>query len=110
MHDGKASAMRAEELLARLEAVAEQLQIPVRYAGLATEELAGHGGLCILRGERRIIIERTLSCREKARLLAAGLAQFDLEGVYVLPAVRQAIEAQLNLERNGDTKNLPASG
>jgi hypothetical protein len=85
--------MRSEELLARLETLAEQLQIPVRYAGLATEELAGRGGLCILRGERRIIIEQTLSCREKARLLATGLAQFDLEGVYVLPAVRQAIEA-----------------
>ena len=85
--------MQAEELLSRLEGLAEQLQIPVRYASLATEELAGHGGLCILRGERRIIIERTLGCREKACLLAEGLGQFDLEGMYLLPAVRQAIEA-----------------
>lgn len=82
----------AEELLARLEGLAEQLEIPVRYASVATEELAGRGGLCVLRGQRRIIIERTLGCREKARLLARGLAQFDLEGVFVLPAVRQAIE------------------
>jgi len=84
--------MHAEELLSRLEGLAEQLNIPVRYASLATEELPGRGGLCILRGERRIIIERTLGCREKARLLAIGLAQFDLEGVFLLPAVRQAIE------------------
>ena len=92
--------MQAEELLSRLEGLAEQLQIPVRYAGLATEELPGRGGLCVLRGERRIIIERTLGCREKARLLAAGLSQFDLEGVYVLPAVRQAIEESM-VERRG---------
>lgn len=85
--------MQAQELLSKLEGLAEQLKIPVRYAGLATEELAGRGGLCVLRGERRIIIERTLGYREKARLLAAGLAHFDLEGVYVLPAVREAIEA-----------------
>jgi hypothetical protein len=84
--------MQAEELLSRLEGLADQLQIPVRYAGLATEELAGRGGLCVFHGERRIIIERTLCCREKARLLAEGLSQFDLEGVYLLPAVRQAIE------------------
>ncbi len=84
--------MQAEALLSQLEGLADRLRIPVRYADLATEELASRGGLCILRGERRIIIERTLSCREKARLLAAGLAQFDLEGVYLLPAVRQAIE------------------
>lgn len=87
------SAMHAEELLSRLEGVAAQLNIPVRYASLATEELPGRGGLCLLRGQRRIIIERTLGCREKARLLATGLAHFDLEGVFVLPVVREAIEA-----------------
>jgi len=85
--------MQSAELLSRLEGLAEQLKIPVRYAALSTEEFSGRGGLCVLRGERRIIIERTLGCREKARLLATGLAQFDLEGVFVLPAVREAIEA-----------------
>jgi hypothetical protein len=85
-------AMLDRELLSRLEALAEQLEIPVRYASLATEELAGRGGLCVLRGERQIIIERTLGDRGKARLLATGLTQFDLEGVFLLPAVRQAIE------------------
>lgn len=85
--------MHPEELLSRLEGLAAQLNIPVRYASLATEELAGRGGLCVLRGERRIIIERTLGYREKARLLATGLAHFDLEGVFLLPAVREAIEA-----------------
>jgi hypothetical protein len=85
--------MHPEELLSRLEGVAAQLDIPVRYASLATEELPGRGGLCVLRGQRRIIIERTLGYPEKARLLATGLAHFDLEGVFLLPAVRAAIEA-----------------
>lgn len=89
--DGRCG-MTAEELLSRLEGLAEQLEIPIRYASLATEEFPGRGGLCVLRGQRRIIVERTLGCREKARLLARGLAQFDLEGVFLLPAVRQAIE------------------
>jgi hypothetical protein len=84
--------LRAEELLALLERLAEQLEIPVSYAALATEELPGRGGLCVLRGERRIILERTLSTREKAHLLAAGLAHFDLENVFLLPAIRDAIE------------------
>ncbi|HSC72213.1 MAG TPA: hypothetical protein VLH58_12715, partial [Candidatus Methylomirabilis sp.] len=52
---------------------------------------------CVLHGERRIILERTLSPREKARLLASGLARFDFEDVFLLPAVRQAIdEAKLS--------------
>ena len=84
--------MQNEGLLTALESLAEQLQIPVTYATLETEELPGRGGLCVIHGERRIIIERTLLTREKARLLAIGLAQFDLEDVFLLPAVREAIE------------------
>ena len=84
--------MQDQGLLTALESLAEQLRIPVSYAAMATEELPGRGGLCVLHGERRIIIERTLSTREKARLLAAGLARFDFEDLFLLPAVRQAIE------------------
>jgi len=84
--------MQDEGLLSALEGLAEQLQIPVTYAALATEELPGRGGLCVVHGERRIIIERSLTTREKAHLLAAGLAQFDIEDVFLLPAVREAIE------------------
>ena len=91
--------MRDEVLLAALEEVAQQFQIPVTYATLATEELPGRGGLCVIQGERRIIIERNLTTREKARLLASGLAQFDFEDVFLLPAVRQAIE-QARLAQN----------
>ena len=79
-------------MLTALEGLAEQLQIPVTYAVLATEELPGRGGMCVIHGERRIIIERSLTTREKAHLLAAGLAQFDFEDVFLLPAVREAIE------------------
>ncbi|HSB70207.1 MAG TPA: hypothetical protein VLT62_12815 [Candidatus Methylomirabilis sp.] len=89
--------MRDDLLLAALEGLAQQLRVPVTYAALVTDELPGRGGLCVLHGERRIILERTLSPREKARLLASGLARFDFEDVFLLPAVRQAIdEAKLS--------------
>lgn len=84
--------MSPELLLAALEHIADQLEIPVTYAAIATEELPGHGGLCVLRGERRIIIERGLVVKEKVRLLATGLGEFDLENVYIAPQVREAIE------------------
>lgn len=84
--------MRDEGLLVRLEVLAEQLGVPVRYAGIATEESAGEGGACTLRGHRSIIIERTLPPRRKAELLARALADFDLEGVFVLPAVREMLD------------------
>ncbi len=84
--------MRDEALLSALEALAEQLRIPVTYAAIATDDLPSEGGLCVVHGERRIIIEQSMSCHQKIRLLAAGLAQVDLENVFLLPAIRQAIE------------------
>ena len=84
--------MQDEGLLTALEALAERLRVPVTYAALATEELPGRGGMCVIRGERRIIIERSFGTREKAGLLAAGLAQFDFGDYFLLPAVREAIE------------------
>jgi len=68
---GVVSAMQAEELLSRLEGLAEQLKIPVRYAALNTEELSGRGGLCILRGSDGSssngpwAIERRLACSRR---------------------------------------------
>jgi len=85
--------LSGDTLIDLLEQCANRLGIPVRYAALATEELAGRGGLCVFKGEPLIVIERSLSQTEKARLLAAGLAHFDLEDVYMPPAVREAIDA-----------------
>ena len=85
--------MQDERLLILLERLAEQLEIPVRYAAVSTDEIAGEGGSCLLRGDRQIILDRGLSVKRRVRLLAAGLAQLDLDGVFLLPAVREAIEA-----------------
>jgi len=104
-------------LLPLLERAADLLGIPVRYAELATEELAGRGGLCVVHGERRLIIERSLSDREKAHLLARGLARLDVDAIYLPPAVRDAIEQAQSEPRgaipgqawpDGGTGNLPA--
>jgi hypothetical protein len=80
-------------LLPLLERAAELLGVPVRYAELATEELTGRGGLCVVHGERLLIIERSLSDREKASLLARGLAQLEVDAIYLPPLVRDAIES-----------------
>jgi hypothetical protein len=99
--------MENSALLVALEQLAESLGIPVRYAEVATDEFPGRGGLCVLHGERRIIIERNLSDHEKARLLAQGLAQFNCEGVFLLPAVRDMLDAA---REEGKRGKRPTSG
>jgi hypothetical protein len=86
------------DLLRLLERAAESLGVPVIYEALATEELAGRGGGCVVYGERRIIVERSLGSREKARLLAQALSRLEVETCYLPPAVRAAIEAARRAE------------
>ena len=80
--------MDAESLLAGLERVASALSIHVRYEPCED----GAGGLCCLRGEQIIIVDSALPTSGRAAVLAAALAQTDTEGVFMMPAVREAIE------------------
>ncbi len=79
--------MEDELLLMRLEAVAERLGVQVRY-----EPCEGKGGMCTLKGQRLFIIDERKTPAERAEVITRGLAEFDLEAIYLPPAVRQAIE------------------
>ena len=87
-------AAEAASMLARLEAVAEQLEIQVRYEALVGEGEAGasHGGLCRLRDGRLILIDERLAPAERCLCLAEALGSFDLSKIFLPPAVRAFVE------------------
>ena len=65
--------MKPEILLELLEAAAEQLQVRVSYEPLQTSVV--HGGLCRVKGEYRIIVDKRASAEERVTTLATALAQ-----------------------------------
>ena len=73
----------AERTMAALEALAASLSVKVCYEPMAGR-VAGAGGLCRLRGEYRIIIDRRLSPRERSQILAQALTRFEDPGPEVL--------------------------
>ena len=82
--------MKSDQQLRELEAVAEGLGIKVSYekmAGLVT----GTGGLCRLRGQYVVIIDRRLKAPERAQLLADALARFDTTDLEMSDAARGLI-------------------
>ncbi len=79
-------------LLQRLEQAAEWLGIQVRYEDLADDEISVHSGGCRLAGRNLILIDRRLTLGQRARALARELAKRDLDGVYLLPRVREFID------------------
>ncbi len=88
-------------LLQHLESLAARLEIDVRYESLSDEEFTFHSGGCKVLDRNLIIIDKNQPLGERARLLARELARYDLEDFYLLPRVREFIQA------SSREKNLP---
>lgn len=78
-----------EALLQELEMLSERLGIEVRY-----EELEGKGGLCRYGGQFHLILNQTLSCRERVEAFTRALSTFPLDDIFVLPRLRDIIKTQ----------------
>ncbi len=88
-------------LLQQLEGVAEKLGIEVRYENLVDDELTIHSGGCRVLDRTLILIDKNQPLAVRARLLARELSRYDLEDYYLLPRVREFIQA------SSREKNLP---
>ena len=87
--------MKADVLLERLEAAAEQLGVKVSYEQIATSVGAtalGKGGLCRVKGQFRVIIDKRASAAERVTTLANALSRFDTAPLELEGAVREAID------------------
>jgi hypothetical protein len=65
--------MKPEVALELLEAAAEQLKVRVSYEPLQSTVI--HGGLCRVKGEYRIIVDKRASAEERVVMVATALAR-----------------------------------
>ncbi len=79
--------MDDQELLEKLESLAEGLGYEVRY-----QPAGGHSGKCVLRGQKVAIVDSQQTVRARVDSLAQILAEEDLERVYLPPELRLLIE------------------
>ena len=85
--------MKAEQITETLEQAAAQLGIRVRYETM-TGDTAGGGGLCKVKGEWCVLVDRKTPPAERAALLIEALAGFDTDGVFLPPQLREALAAK----------------
>ena len=86
--------MKPEQITEALETAAAQLGVQVRYEALTTGAVSGSGGLCRVKGEWWVIIDKKASASERATVLADALATFDTDAVYLPPKVREAVQSR----------------
>ena len=81
--------MKVKETLAELEEIAAKKTIRVSYEPIGGE--LGAGGLCKVKGEHRVIVDKRATDGEKVTVLAQALARFPLEDVFISEATRALI-------------------
>ena len=79
--------MKPEVLLELLKSTAEQLHIKVTYEPLQSTVV--HGGLCRVKGQYRIIIDKRATAEERVTTLATALGRFDITELEVPEQVRE---------------------
>lgn len=82
--------MTDEILLQELEALSEKLEIVISRADLEGRS----GGFCLIKGERRFILDRRLASKEQVDVLSKAFSKLPLDNIYLKPAVRNAIDNQ----------------
>jgi hypothetical protein len=81
--------MKSDVLLELLENTAEQLGVKLSYEPLAAA--VGMGGLCRVKGQYRMIVDKRATTSERIALLAAALATFDTAALDLPAKVREAM-------------------
>lgn len=74
-----------------LEDLAEKLDVKVTYEKMTGEGM-GSGGLCKVKGQWRIIIDRKTTTVDRVAILARALARFDTEPYFLSPSVRRLVD------------------
>jgi hypothetical protein len=92
--------MKLEVMLELLENAAEQLAIKVSYEPLQTTGISSgmRGGLCRVKGQHRIIIDKRANDEERLATLAGALSGFDTSELELPQKVRDVLRTY---ERSG---------
>jgi len=90
--------MDEDDIIGQLEELAKGFGIGIRYEPIDFEEETINvvGGLCKLRGEKLLIINSKSPARDKIQAFIRALSNFDLDQIYIRPAIRELIEESLN--------------
>jgi hypothetical protein len=83
--------MKPEQVLEALEDVATKLGIDVRYEALAASGVNGGGGLCKVKGQWWVLIDKKSTPAERIALLADALTNFDTRAFELPQKLRDMI-------------------
>jgi len=83
-----------DSLLQSLIELAEKLSVRVIFKNLKDDEFVIKSGMCSIKGDTLIIIDSRVSLEEKVKTLCQELKKFNLDNIFISPAMRDILQGQ----------------
>jgi hypothetical protein len=83
--------MKPEQIYQELKDLAEKLAVTVSEQNLRTAGIKVKSGLCTVKGRQMFIMDKHKSIHKKIKILAAEVANFPHEDIYLIPAIREML-------------------
>ncbi|HJN03406.1 MAG: hypothetical protein QF907_07255 [Nitrospinota bacterium] len=83
-----------DSLLQSLIELAEKLSVRVIFKNLKDDEFVIKSGMCSIKGDTLIIIDSRVSLEEKVKTLCKELKKFNLDNIFISPAMRDILQGQ----------------
>jgi hypothetical protein len=93
--------MDSETIYQYLEELAKKLDISIRYDDMTGSQFGIKSGLCKIKGKYLYVMDTSKDVSERIAALSECLCQMDLEGIYVIPAVRELLARARNARAKG---------
>ena len=84
--------MENSKVLGYLEDLAFRLGIEIVYEKLGEADFSVEGGLCKVKGVYKIFLDPSAPIEAQIETLARALSSFQIEGLYLLPFIREILE------------------
>ena len=83
--------MKPDQIYFELIELAEKFKISVSEQNLQKTIANAKSGFCIVKNQKRFIIDKSLTLHKKIDVLAAFLSTLPHENVYIMPALREVL-------------------
>lgn len=105
------SRTKIPELLAELEEAAKQLDVRVTYEAMTGE--LGSGGLCKVKGQWRVIVDKRATPGDRLSILALALSRIPRDGLKLSPAADKLLSdvrpREVSMEDDGPATDAQAA-
>ena len=83
--------MTPEQIYEELKELAERIGITVSEQNLKTSGFKVKSGLCIVRGKKLLVVDKSKSIHDKIDIIVEVVEKFPLDSVYLIPAIRELL-------------------